>query len=154
MNDDLIQAVYSPSKGRSGAREVECPKCHAPPRTACMGRRGPRVAYHRERHGSCWNGFKTPSRGVREARCNEPGWVYLIAAKGTKTAKIGFSRKYPSARRRTLQTANPHELQLLMMVRGTRRDEQAYHERFAHIHVRGEWFQDTSELRDFFAGML
>lgn len=138
---------------RLAAIKVTCPKCGAPPQMPCMGRRGPRVSYHAARHSDPWNGRRAPSDGARERRCNEVGWVYLIAAKDTGTLKIGFSLKTPDSRLRTLQTANPHELRLLSLVRGSRRDEQRFHEQFAHHRVRGEWFEDTAEIREYFSEM-
>lgn len=139
---------------RAEALKVTCPKCGAPPRMPCMGKKRARISCHTQRHAYCWNGRKAPNLGVRERRCNERGWVYLISAKGTGTVKIGFSRKYPTARQRNLQTANPHELQLLALVQGTRRDEQKYHERFSAFRIRGEWFRDDPSVREYFAEML
>lgn len=118
-----------------------------------MGKRAARKACHAERHKDCWNGRKAPSLRVRDGRCNTPGWVYLMLAKGAGAIKIGFSTKYPSSRKRTLQTGNPHELKLIMLLQGTQRDERRYHEQFAHLHIRGEWFKDCRELREYFREM-
>jgi hypothetical protein len=139
---------------RYKAAQVTCPKCGAPPNTPCMGKRGARTAFHIQRHSDPWNGRKAPSDGVRERRCNEIGWVYLISATGTDSVKIGFSSKAPDGRLRSLQTANPIDLRLVCAVRGSRRDEQRYHAQFDHLRVRGEWFQDAPEIREHFAGML
>ena len=81
------------------------------------------------------------------------GYVYLISARGTGKLKIGFSLKAPENRLRNLQTSNPHELQLLCFLRGSRMDERRYHAQFDHLRVRGEWFQDNSEIREYFAEM-
>ena len=139
---------------RADAMKATCPKCGAPPRMPCMGKKAARKFCHIERHSTRWNGFHQPNRGVRSRRCNNPGWVYLIAAHGTGKIKIGYSAKTPDGRLRTLQTANPHELRLLMLIRGSRRDEPRYHQMFDHIRVRGEWFKDTPELREYFGEML
>jgi hypothetical protein len=136
---------------REAALTVTCPKCGAPPRMPCMGKRTARKACHVERHKDCWGGRKTPL--PRKDRCNKPGWVYLVLARGAGAVKIGFSSKYPSSRKRTLQTGNPHELKMVKMIRGTQRDERRYHEHFAHLHIRGEWFKDCRELRDYFREM-
>jgi hypothetical protein len=139
---------------RSEALKVTCPKCGAPPRMPCMGKKAERKACHIERHPNCWNGRKAPSNHTRERRCNEIGWVYLVSAPGTGTVKIGYSAKEPRNRVKSLQTANPTELRLLSLVRGSRRDEQKYHRQFAHLRVRGEWFRDEPELREHFGEML
>lgn len=119
-----------------------------------MGKRAARKACHVERHKDCWGGRKAPPSRAREDRCNKPGWVYLMLAKGAGAIKIGFSTKYPSSRKRTLQTGNPHELKLVMLLQGTQRDERRYHDQFAHLHIRGEWFKDCRELRDYFREMV
>ncbi len=116
----------------------------------CMGRRGARASCHIQRHPMAWNGRRAPSNYVRERRCNALGYVYLIAAKGTGSVKIGFSSKLPDNRLRSLQTANPIDLQLLCFVHGTRRDELRYHAKFDHLRVRGEWFKDGPEIREYF----
>lgn len=116
----------------------------------CMGKRAERKACHVERHKDCWGGRKAPSLRTRENRRNKLGWVYLMLAKGAGAIKIGFSADYPSARQRTLQTGNPHELKLVMLIQGTQRDERRYHDQFSHLHIRGEWFKDCRELRDYF----
>jgi hypothetical protein len=137
---------------RADALTVTCPKCGAPPHMPCMGKRAARKACHVERHRDCWGGRKAPPRPPSK-RGMQQGWIYLMLAKGAKAIKIGFSTKYPSSRKRTLQTGNPHELKLLMLVQGTLRDEQRYHEQFAHLRIRGEWFKDCPEIRDFFREM-
>lgn len=139
---------------REDALKVTCPKCGAPPRTPCMGKKAERKACHIERHPNCWGGRRAPSLGMRERRCNTLGWVYLIAAIGTENLKIGFSAEAPEKRLRSLQTASPHDLQLLALVRGSRRDEQRYHALFSDLRVRGEWFRDNGAIRDHFAEML
>lgn len=118
-----------------------------------MGKRAARRACHVERHKDCWGGRKAPPSRAREDRCNKLGWVYLMLAKGAGAVKIGFSENYPTGRKRTLQTGNPHELKIVKLVQGTRRDERRYHEQFSHLHIRGEWFKDCSEVRDFFREM-
>jgi hypothetical protein len=36
---------------------------------------------------------------------------------------------------------------------GTLRDERRYHEQFAHLRIRGEWFKDCPEIREHFREM-
>jgi hypothetical protein len=117
-----------------------------------MGKKRARKACHVERHKDCWGGRKAPPPR-QSHRGNQPGWIYLMLAKGAKAIKIGFSTSYPSARQRTMQTGNPHELKLIMLVGGTLRDERRYHEQFAHLRIRGEWFKDCPEIREYFREM-
>jgi hypothetical protein len=138
---------------RAQALRLACPKCGAPPHMPCMGKRGPRTAHHAERYSELRNIGYRISKGVRERRCNTPGYVYVVSAKGTGSVKIGFSADAPEKRMRNLQTANSHELVLLCFIQGTRRDEERLHDQFAHLRIRGEWFRDEPELRDYFAEM-
>jgi hypothetical protein len=119
-----------------------------------MGKKRARIACHVERHPKAWDGGKAPSKNVRATRCNAPGWVYLIEAVGTGTVKIGYSAQYPGKRMSSLQTANPHDLRLIGFVTGTRRDEQRCHAYFNHLHIRGEWFYATYEIREYFGEMV
>lgn len=142
-------------RSRAEALKVSCPKCGAPPHMPCMGKRRERKACHAERHPGAWGpGRKGPSKEVRENRCNTLGWVYLIEAVGTGTLKIGYSAQYPGKRLGNLQTANPHDLRLVGFLTGTRRDEQRYHAMFSHLHIRGEWFYATDEIREYFGEMV
>jgi hypothetical protein len=136
---------------KAASLQVTCPKCGAPPHMPCMGKRRARASCHIERHKDCWG--KGRRAAPKAPPSNKPGWIYLMLAKGAKAIKIGFSTKYPSARKRTLQTGNPHELKLIMLVQGTVQDERRYHEQFAHLRIRGEWFTDAPELRNYFREM-
>lgn len=72
------------------------------------------------------------------------GFVYWILA--GEFVKIGFSQK-PYARIADLQTANGHQLRLLLTVPGTHADEQAAHAKFNRKRVAGEWFTFDDEMR-------
>lgn len=69
---------------------------------------------------------------------NEVAFVYLGINKLTKRIKIGFSSK-PEMRERTLQEEVP-DFQIIHKVKGTWRDEQNLHAKFASKRMRGEWF--------------
>jgi hypothetical protein len=131
----------------SEAMRLTCPRCGAPASAPCKGSRGQdRTALHRERYAK--------PRRPRATRCNTPGWVYFMAASGTGHIKIGYSQKAPADRLKSLQTGSSHELTIVGLVRGTRREEQEYHRLFAELHVRGEWFRDEGALRRLLDGLL
>ena len=73
------------------------------------------------------------------------GYVYLIHMEGTRFYKIGMSLD-PQIRLRTLQTGNPHPLQLLntQIVQDMRAAEMGLHRRFERRRVPNtnvrEWF--------------
>ena len=83
---------------------------------------------------------------IRRARAQPPRapHVYVIVAKGTPLAKIGMSTNV-AARRRQLQTACPHELQVALVIpHGGRRLERLLHSMWlptrARQNVKTEWF--------------
>jgi len=77
--------------------------------------------------------------------------IYFIqACGGDNLIKIGVSRA-PATRFSSLLTASPVELELLLVMPGTRRQEQDLHRRFAHARVRGEWFRPIQPLLDYIA---
>jgi hypothetical protein len=65
------------------------------------------------------------------------GWVYFFRA--GDHIKIGWSRN-PKARKASLSTASPFDLEFLGQLPGTEDDEQALHQVFAHLRVKREWF--------------
>lgn len=73
--------------------------------------------------------------------------LYFILHTRRNAVKIGYSAD-PAARLGGLQTSSPDRLRLLGVCPGDRNDEAALHERFAHLHLRGEWFRDGPELRE------
>ena len=78
----------------------------------------------------------TPKAPPRE------GWVYLMHNKRNGLFKIGFSAN-PTYREATLQSEEP-EIELVHKFRGTMKDEEALHRRYAANRVRGEWFKLNS----------
>lgn len=91
-------------------------------------------------------------RDARGERNGKQGYVYLIGAERAKhhpilqyAVKVGFSTN-PEARVAELQTGNPMKLCLYAKVPGTRADEQALHEKYAHANILQEWFRPTVAL--------
>lgn len=95
------------------------------------------------------------TRDVREAGAlaGRGGWfgerrATLYFARVADAVKIGHARDV-KARMRLLRVDNAGEVELLGTVAGTLEGERAIHERFAHLRIRGEWFEATDELLHF-----
>lgn len=81
-----------------------------------------------------------------EPRSVEP-CVYFVQQEGTRFVKIGVSSPaYMQERLRQLQVGNPSQLVVRRMVKGDFNVEAVLHAAFAHLHVRGEWFDCDTEL--------
>lgn len=72
--------------------------------------------------------------------------IYFISA-GPSRIKIGWTSDI-ARRMKELQIGAAPRLALLAFVPGTKAEEAGLHQRFAHLHVRGEWFRATSELTE------
>ncbi len=73
--------------------------------------------------------------------------VYFIATHDCRYVKIGTTTRIVS-RLSQIQTAHPEDLTLLGITLGSRSTEKEWHDRWSHLHVRGEWYRLTTELRD------
>src|SRR5262245_4249723 len=71
--------------------------------------------------------------------------LYFVLNHRSKAVKIGHSDD-PAGRLDTLQTASPDRLKLLGVCPGSKLEEAQLHARFAHLHIRGEWFRAAAEL--------
>lgn len=71
--------------------------------------------------------------------------IYFIRDTATGLVKIGFSDS-PRGRLAKMQVDCPGQLLLLATQEGGRRVESTLHERFAHLHVRGEWHRLGDDL--------
>lgn len=80
---------------------------------------------------------------------DKPGHLYLIKHPVTGHLKIGFSKNL-SARLAQLQCNIPLKLIVLHTKAGTQKEESALHRLFAKQRTKGEWFEDTPELRNKF----
>lgn len=118
--------------------QVACPKCGAEVGHPCVGRRGPRKSYHKERH--------TRAKPIRKPKLRSTGYVYFIEDSLTGLIKIGFTERYPSQRLRQLQTGAGGDLSLIGFVSGTIATERGLHVRFIAQNVRGEWFRREGEF--------
>lgn len=75
-------------------------------------------------------------------------FVYFIEAVGIDRIKIGVSRD-PEARVQQLSTGSPFPLNLLGKLRGGPELERQLQHQFAALHITGEWFHASQELRAF-----
>jgi hypothetical protein len=75
--------------------------------------------------------------------------IYFIEAVGTAMIKIGHTNQTPAARLQTLQVGCPVRLLGLGLMVGDREDEVVIHRRFASLKMHGEWFRDSSKIRNF-----
>lgn len=82
--------------------------------------------------------------------------VYFISAAGKPRhpVKIGLSRSGACVANRIghLQTSYPYDLEFLFICEGGRDAERGFHETFAHLRMRGEWFKREQSMLDFFRG--
>ena len=74
--------------------------------------------------------------------------VYLFGAPGV--LKIGFTTNV-AGRFSNLRASVPMELSVLGLLRASRDVERDLHKRFAAHRLRGEWYRDINEIREFFA---
>lgn len=81
---------------------------------------------------------------------SETGYIYFVAAPEAGRIKVGFSAT-PERRINSLMTSSAYKLETLLVIEGSREQEQAIHQRFAHLRVHREWFADCAELRDYIA---
>ena len=80
--------------------------------------------------------------------CAEESFLYFIEAVNTGFIKIGRSAN-PERRLLQLSTGSPNELVLVGKVSGGSTVESDIHGKFMHLRNRGEWFQYSSELKEF-----
>jgi len=73
--------------------------------------------------------------------------VYFIATHDDRYVKIGTTTRIVS-RLSQIQTSHPEDVRLLGITQGSRNREKVWHDRWSHLHTRGEWYRLTPELRD------
>jgi len=72
-------------------------------------------------------------------------WTYFIQVDFDGPIKIGTAAD-PQERLQTLQTANPHELHLVLTVWAPADLERDLHARLSAHRIRGEWFRPHAEV--------
>lgn len=78
--------------------------------------------------------------------------IYFIQEKNDKQfVKIGVTSLRIDRRLSTLQTGNPRELEIVLVLKGMYDLEDALHNKFKHLHKQGEWFHFTQEIQNFIA---
>lgn len=71
--------------------------------------------------------------------------VYFIRC--GEFVKIGLTDAHGGERRlQLMQVNNPEKLELIAEFEGTIANERWLHERFLHLHHRGEWFRAAPEI--------
>jgi hypothetical protein len=82
-----------------------------------------------------------------------PPCVYFVRFGEFGPIKIGKTDRDPRIRLGWLQNGSPVTLRLLAVINepDEEHSEEALHRRFAHLRIRGEWFDSTRELTDFIA---
>lgn len=76
--------------------------------------------------------------------------IYFLKFEGLDYVKIGYT-KMSNARLRILSysTHSPFDVQLLLLIEGTFRDEKKYHKQFKEYHFKKEWFILSEEIKSF-----
>ena len=77
------------------------------------------------------------------------GTVYFVRAIGSEFMKIGWTRDCAINRMCDLQVGCPYELRLAAELTGSLNVEYRLQQRFAGLHVRGEWFLFDGDLAAF-----
>jgi hypothetical protein len=73
--------------------------------------------------------------------------IYFVAG-GDELIKIGHTTNLPT-RLRSLRTATPKELRVLLVIPGMRDDEQNLHRRFEDHRAGREWFFRCDDITEF-----
>ena len=73
--------------------------------------------------------------------------IYFIGC-NDRYVKIGVSHS-PGSRLNDFQVGNPYDLTILKTIDVSNKAEAYLHDKFSHLHHRGEWFNLNSELREY-----
>jgi hypothetical protein len=76
--------------------------------------------------------------------------IYFVATPDRSRIKIGTTVKL-SRRLGQLIAEYGHGLEVLAVIEGSYDEEKSLHQRFAHLHVVGEWFEPADDLTGFIA---
>lgn len=75
------------------------------------------------------------------------GFVYFIKA-GTEFVKIGYTKEV-KGRLSSITVSSPLPISLIGVIEGGVKKEKEIQRKFKHFRVRGEWFDLSSELKEF-----
>jgi hypothetical protein len=79
--------------------------------------------------------------------CAGAGVIYFLLDAAAAAVKIGFTnRRHHKNRVKEVATGNPHPLELLGTIPGTRGYERQLHAEWSHLRMHGEWFRAAPEL--------
>ncbi len=98
-----------------------------------------------------WRTVAAKKKFLESLKTKKGGFVYFIQSGPGGPIKIGFASN-PLARLAELQVGNPHPLAMLLLIRGTRRDEYLTAYNFAG-RIRGEWFHPSQEILAYIESM-
>ncbi len=91
--------------------------------------------------------FSNRSRGAeRKKSVRHPRTLYFIS--DGNYIKIGIANNVEE-RIKQLQTGNPNKLFIVSQFENRGQLEKAIHKKFSHLHVGGEWFQYTNEIKEY-----
>lgn len=120
--DDLDRAFGFRRMGDGVVRiQSRCHKCRKLDADECEVARDQHAEFVTGRHG-------------------KPGVVYAICIAARELTKIGFTAAHPADRMRSLQTANPDDLELVDFFPSDYFGERTLHAKLHSLRVRGEWF--------------
>jgi hypothetical protein len=96
-----------------------------------------------------------PKKCLWPADCSSPFVYFMRSGQYLKIGACGGDRLV--GRFKTTQTYSPHRLKLWLAIPcnswdSARYGEMEYHQQFAHLHMRGEWFRLSEDLVVFVRG--
>ena len=143
---DVVEAVR-----KSNVRFARCSVCQEVLR---KGKWGGEAYYHAAycSHACFIADQDSERRHAELTELGKPSIVYFVEQIGLGHVKIGTSTREVAKRIAGLQTSVP--LRVLGTIPGDARLERILHDRWQHLHIRGEWFFLTAELRAFIDAVL
>jgi hypothetical protein len=82
----------------------------------------------------------------QEEAFGDQGYVYFMEAEGEPVIRIGTTCDL-AGRLAHHQSSHYRELRYMRVVPGGRDKEQRWHRDWAHLRIRGEWFELTDDLK-------
>ena len=75
-------------------------------------------------------------------------YIYFIQQGDDGPIKIGYSTDV-TERIRRMRTCSPYEIYIRLVISGNLDFEKNIHKKFKKYKMRGEWFQNTKEIREY-----